>query len=700
MPTPLERASLWGQLFEIAVKRGVLISLLASTVTRPERLDLGDWTSRDAGDVYGSMERELRDVDMNARAHARETARHLFTLGMGLGQTTMREYLRSIQGNGDLEDYRIHALWCPLQLPQVDRDRAVMTEEALRALGATFGLDGLPSSFLTEKGRTAWADFLLWLAPAHPSLAHELICMEFSLNTPPEPLPYDEPAAHLTDLLRYARYTEQRGVFTRVCAEIAGETFALAPDIVEYFAAFTGKDKPLYKLCQAASYVDSTVAWIRRRGLGVGAFNTRAMSITQNGIESLAARYDPNQPDPRTHLLAGLGQAYREMKKLPEGDDEAFDDVIERAYNHICDSLPRPLRHQLERLRRAPLPGEDVAFDCHEDLEQLCNPMQALPWDEAVRLLQADQPVTDLIGGDPQTVVAARLAAKVHAGSALPLRDLHAAAIHAGLDALRPGELRVFGLEGNPGIGKTTAVVQWLQDSKDGFLFVYVSPRVVINDTVTADLTRRDAGAAAARTLAVTTNARLNDAARASGEEALRRDSAGSGPRVDSAVVVSGPKDLVLPRSSTLVLRQDEREELERRHPGARFGKRSETERQDRVFDKMTPGVLSVLATPTRRLLEHNQQIDRVVLTAATQSYRTLEASRTTVEALSHLFHDRANTAPAAPSASALRLAFPSSSSWWMKSRETAPARRLWMPWLAGWIKNCSTWGRTARPSA
>ena len=81
---------------------------MASTVQDLDSLDLTPWKALDAADVYAALAKELREVDQNLKARTRETARHLFELGMGLGQTAMREYLRKLKS--DAEDYRIKAL--------------------------------------------------------------------------------------------------------------------------------------------------------------------------------------------------------------------------------------------------------------------------------------------------------------------------------------------------------------------------------------------------------------------------------------------------------------------------------------------------------------------------------------------------------------------------------------------------------------
>ena len=126
----IQQHSLWGQTFEIAVKRGVLTALLGSHVVKSCHLGLDSWMRLDTADVYGALAKELREVDPNLKSQTRETARHLFELGMGLGQTAMREYLRKLN---DPEDYTIKALWCPLQLPRLQADFDAETNSALQA---------------------------------------------------------------------------------------------------------------------------------------------------------------------------------------------------------------------------------------------------------------------------------------------------------------------------------------------------------------------------------------------------------------------------------------------------------------------------------------------------------------------------------------------------------------------------------------
>jgi hypothetical protein len=211
--------------------------------------------------------------------------------------------------------------------------------------------------------------------------------------------------------------------------------------------------------------------------------------------------------------------------------------------------------------------------------------------------------------------------------------------------AARPGQLNVLALEGNPGIGKTTAVTRDLANDPEGYLFAYLSPRVVINRDVTEKMARRDGEPTG--TLTLTTNAQLIASAeryyraQVSGGKAQRR-------RIEGAVVVDGVTDLRTPtHGSTLVLTPEQEEEIEAAHAGSRVAKITLSEHEDLVEERALPGVLSTMANMTRELLELNSQVTRIVLTAALQGFRDKGGGKTTLDALSSIFTNKKSSSRA-----------------------------------------------------
>jgi hypothetical protein len=647
--SPIERYSLWGQLFEIAVKRGVLTALLGSQVSNVDKLDdlgLEPWSALSAIDVYVALAKELGEVDPNLKIRTRETARHLFELGMGLGQTAIREYLVKLKYH--TESYAIKALWCPLQLPvsQGASNEDTFHKESQHALLEflkAFGQEGQVDNTLIKKGQPVRADFLLWLEPNHIKIDRELLCLEFSLNGLPETADYTNPEAHLDELRRFAWFINSRSVFSRVCAEVSGETFALSPRIKDYLPAFTIQDKPLYKLCQAASYVERTLHWLKSRGFDDRPFNARALSITQNGFESLCARFFiGDQNDPRAELINNLGDAYRNCKNIPDNDEGGLDGYIRYAFDGIRKSLPSVISKQFRDMPELPGLGSSLAFDFSEDVDGFFNPMTMTTLDEALSMVGSDTAVAHFLKSEPELALANALSQLEKTDQGVSLRDLHAAAVVAGMQTSALGKMTVLGLEGNPGIGKTTAVVSYLKTSKEGFLFLYISPRVIINDDVTGSLARNKSTNEATGILTLTTNSKLIGAAVSLHEKQAQGTT--NKQVIDSAVVVDGVNNLKFSESSTMILTPPEKEALEKMHIGSSNRKRAETERQDRMESVNQPGVLRVLSNITRTLLSENPAINKVVLTAAIQGYREFGAGKNTLSALDNIFKNPVNS--------------------------------------------------------
>jgi hypothetical protein len=346
---------------------------------------------------------------------------------------------------------------------------------------------------------------------------------------------------------------------------------------------------------------------------------------------------DGTGKEPRRKLMEQMGAAYRQAAKVPDGSEEALTIKVQEAFNSVFHRLPAAVRAGIKPLRRQPAPGEDFEFEFTERVSSLVNPAQSYSMADALRMID-DLPALEAYFGRPAREAVAEALEDMTKATDPTLRDLHAAAIVAAMRAARRGQLNVVALEGNPGIGKTTAVTRDLARSSDGYLFAYLSPRVVINRDVTDKMARRDGDPTG--TLTLTTNAQLIAAAeryyRAQVEagKAERR-------RIESAVVVDGVPDLRRPHGSTLVLTPEQEEEIEAAHAGSRVAKRTLSEHEDLVEERALPGVLSTMANTARELLKLNPHVTRIVLTAALQGFRDKGGGKTTLDALSSIFTNK-----------------------------------------------------------
>lgn len=638
-----ERASLWGQTYEILVKRGVLGCLLDRKLVDATHPVIKEWSQVRLSQVYGALTQQLQILDDTARQQTRLAAQHLALLGWGLGYTAMREHLNRLDTPLKLGKLKLRALWCPLTLPG-PHDQEAEKLAARNRFHELLELPGQPDPHLTAKGQPANADFLLWLSGTHPE--DHILIQEYSYDMPARVGDFGDEDAHLDELLRYRRLVDSRGVFARVAAEVQDERFELSDAIKTHLTALTADNKPFYKLCQGASYAESTAKLLAAHGLMTKPCMARALSITPNGLESLAAKFVPDATtDPRFALMEQLGEAYRRAKKLPDGDESGLTDEVQQVFNGMLRRLPPSLYDGLKPLKQLPKPGEDFTLDFAEQVPKFSNPMDTFTREEALAMVDESENLNRYFGQSSKDAVADALDELAKDASAITLRDVHAAAIVAGLNAAKVGRINAIGLEANPGIGKTTAVMRYLSKQETGYLFLYVSPRVVINRDVTEKLARRDGEQSGI--LTVTTNAQLI----ASAERwHLNQVVAGLAERrhIDGAVVADGVAGLVHPTGSMLVLTPEQEQEIEAAHAGSRLGKTTLSENEDLVQERPLQGVLAGMAKTTRDLLELNPQVSRVVLTAALQGFREKAGGNTTIEALSNLFKTKSNQGQAA----------------------------------------------------
>jgi hypothetical protein len=640
-----QQAVLWGQAYEVLVKRGVLACLIEQGLIQRDRPGLKRWSDTKLLEVSRHLTRELDIVDPAGREVVNAAVRHLALTAYGVGYTAMRAYLKQVKSHfKSPDDLKVRALWCPLTLPGESTLEQAARAETRKAFYDEFGLTGVIDPDWSYKGRPVNSDFTMWLTG--PATKDDyLLVQEYSYSMPPQLQDFREQGAHLDELMRHRRIVDSRSVFARVAAEVEGESFELSADIKNYLGALTSHDKPLYKLCQASSYAESTVHLLQRLSTLAKPCMARALAITPNGLESLAARYIPGaEPEPRAKLMAQMGRAYRETEKLADGDEAGLESQVEAVFRGMVAKLPARLRKEFKRLAGdVPKPGADFNFDLDETVPRFANPAQEFALDDALAMVAQSDELDNYFGGSARDAVGAEMRELAKGQQALSLRDMHAAAIVAGLQRAKSGSLNVLALEGNPGIGKTTAIRAHLGNKADGYLFLYVSPRVVINRDVTESLARNDGEPTGILTL--TTNAQIIAAAERWHAKQVELGLANR-HKVSCAVVADGFSGLLKPKDSPLlVLDPKDEEDIDAEHAAAKLRKDQLSEHEDLVQDRPLMGVLKGMALTAKELLQLNGDVNRLVLTAALQGFRERANKTTTIEALSSLFSNPAKNA-------------------------------------------------------
>ncbi|MEH2271399.1 MAG: helicase-related protein [Nostoc sp.] len=671
----LQQASIWGQVFEIAVKRGVLQQLIHRNLLLNDHPVLQPWQSHKNSDISHQLVKAFKITDANNKEWVETMLRHLLVLGYGLGWTAMRECLKHSQ----IRQPKLEAIWCPLTLPGQQMQRDEEKEETAKAFQEAFKLPGKPDENLVKRGQPARADFILWLSnelsppkdgktdlsqskdPKHKKIENLILCLEFSYNAPIKFADFQKEAPHTEEMSRYARYIESRGVFSRVCAEVEGEEFLLSKRLENFLSAFSGQDKPLFKLCQASSYTDQLIKVLRARKRLEGSCNARAIAVTSNGIESLAAQFwgvEP-EPDTRAKLMKSLGQAYCKAKHSKDDEPLDLDVEIGLVFRKLVRSLPSAFKEQAQHLAEKPTLGQYSHFLFHENVTDFYNPMGEISKAEAIASIEENEALLEFFGGNPVTPIADCINEINPNKATIPLRQVHQAAVFAGITAAQVGKINVLALEGNPGIGKTTAVMKFLKQQKQqsqGFLFLYLSPRVVINRDVTDKLARDNNRPT--EILTITSNKNLIVAAPEWYEKQVQQNN--FPPRlIDSAVVVDGIEKLTLPDSNIFFLNPEEEHDIDCNIVGSTRFKRRLNERDYSVESLYSPGVLGTIAKSARKLLEANPKVNQLVMTAAIQGYRTLNDQSTTVNAFNNLFAKKADTKPGKKERSAFAARIP-----------------------------------------
>ncbi|WP_099239357.1 helicase-related protein [Synechococcus sp. BDU 130192] len=629
-----QQASHWGRIFEVAVQRGALAQLLYQSLLTKDHPSLQPWQQTKTSQLNHDLVQALGLTDPTAIAWAKSRVSYLLVLGYGLGWTTVRQWLQTVNPRNS-RNYQLAGIWCPLFLPSQDRDADLEREDTVRNFQQSFGQlygDRHPLDLgLVSKGKPARADFLLWLTHKRGK-PDQVLCLELSYKMSAKVLAdYEQEEAHYLDLLQYVRGMDSRGVFARVCAEVEGENLGISEGLNTFLAGISSRDKPFYKLCQGSSYLTAFLDLLRSHGGLEKTYHATVIAVTNNGLESLQADCATTgpDPDPRLKLMRTLGEAYQGQTELVEDDPEAFNKAVQSIFKKILKALPTPFKSQVKELLKRPYIGEELQLDVVEEVTDFYQPMDEISLTEIIEQVQVTPDLEDFFGCDPRQVINQALRKKNHGQTTISLRDAHAAAIAAALEHCPTGEFRAIALEGNPGIGKTTAVVDFLKEQQTGFLFLYLSPRVVINRDVT-DKFAQASSRQKSGILTLTSNARVIR------EAPQWYQNQGFQAKKDSAVVAHGC-DFRKPNNSILYLTPTEEQEIDLTITKSRRYKRTLSDRQGEMKHRVSAGVLNTLAQATQGLLSHNPQLNQIVLTAAIQGYREL-AGKTTIDSLSKLF--------------------------------------------------------------
>jgi len=296
-----------------------------------------------------------------------------------------------------------------------------------------------------KKGEFLKADTLMLLC--HRKKQFRILSVDlsiFSIKTPKN-LPNINYIEILRGLLKKdISYLKSKSFFSNLSIDTGLLGLDFSEDLKTYFTAFKYGDKESTKLIQAASYAYSFYQFLQETGILPEQVSVLVNTVgySDRGISAMSVR--PENLD----ILKTCYQIYK-YDSSPQEIDEARRRVLKQIQRNAYRSFDQGRKFVDSLLA---IPANKTTLITHQErVSGFYNSIDLVPPELMVQL--------DL-------------------NESCNLRQAHAELIKRSLVS----DATYIFLTGNPGIGKTTAIANFLKDHIDeGFLFFYVSPRKQVN---------------------------------------------------------------------------------------------------------------------------------------------------------------------------------------------------------------------------
>ncbi|MFM6355948.1 MAG: helicase-related protein [Planktothrix sp.] len=247
-------------------------------------------------------------------------------------------------------------------------------------------------------------------------------------------------------LLSEIRYLKSKSVFSNLGLDTKTAELNLSKDLKTYFKAFKRQDKETAKLIQAGSYVYSFYEFLRSHHL---------------------------LPDKSSIIFNIVGYSDRGISSMSinENNLDILETCAEIYKHHVTDIEIKNARlNILRKIKR----NAYKSFDKGKDF---IDKLLAINLDKITPIIHSER-IDDFCNSID--IISDDLAKQLNVTPKIDLRNAHAELITQALNS----DLTYIFLTGNPGIGKTTAIANFLKTQQclnEGFLFFYVSPRKQVN---------------------------------------------------------------------------------------------------------------------------------------------------------------------------------------------------------------------------
>jgi hypothetical protein len=446
-----------GRLFEVGFNIGILAYIKEKQITNRfgnlyveelQQLKFPQMLKRIVSQVISTLEREM----------VQKWSTFYLQKGFLSGLNFFAEYLQSIGWDEPRKIKNIEILYYQCQF---SGDNSIGTYEGknkiewfkqlLTQLG-NFNYDeveGFSKQYfwqdldLGKKGEFVNADTLMLLRNRKQI---RILCVDLSVfsiksNREVQNLDFVEILRNL--LIRDISYLRSKSVFSQLRIDTQSLGFEFTDDLKNYFTAFKYRDKESAKLIQAGGYAYSFYNFLKDKNIiNNESIIFNAVGYSDRGVSAMSVKSE------NLTVLKNCYEIYihdSSRKDINEARKQVLYRIRRSAYSSFIKG-----KQFVDALLDIP-PNNTTAVTHQEKIEGFFNSVGKVP-----------QPLMD----------------NLELSGTLDLRNAHAELIKKQLIS----DSNYIFLTGNPGIGKTTAIANFLKSRVDeGFLFFYVSPRKQVN---------------------------------------------------------------------------------------------------------------------------------------------------------------------------------------------------------------------------
>lgn len=466
----LSFAEVMGRLFELGFNTGLLSAIVQRTDLTHHFAALyeTELSGLHLPPLVEAAQRLARSISSFDQEMLQQWVHFLLLKGYLAGSNFLAEFLQTICLEKDWEGEIIY-LQCSVtgknSLGVHPSPSITQTVEALMAQFSHAGLSEVTlnaQELVNYQGKGAFLNADLLFLLKDPK-GWRLLCVDlsvFGLRTLGDVHDLSRVSSLRSMLLSEMRYLRSRSIFTNLSIDANDEGTAqelLSGQLKQYFTAFKRRDKETAKFIQAASYAHSFYQFLLQRQILTlqSPLSFYVVGYTDRAMNAMTLK------QAQLPLLKICSDIYRQHHS---------DEEIDEARRAVIGTIQRAANRSFQRM------GEQQFATSLLKLAEQGDQLHILEHTETL-----DGFVNTVEALDPALLspeVRERLPANMHTGRSI--RDMHRALVYQDLSS---PDLYLF-LTGHPGIGKTTAIVQFLKECAalgEGFLFLYISPRKQVN---------------------------------------------------------------------------------------------------------------------------------------------------------------------------------------------------------------------------